>query len=178
MRAGEQRILTFILSPKALPTPRKTLTTADGVMTCTIASVSGYGTGNLACPPTLVTLGFGPEWAATVTEVEWGNNGTSSTRESLVTLRPAQGPGVYASKEAGSPIRFQLRPQRIHTEQGGTLSTPPQGALILELRKEPMQLLPDLALGVTVREYFRVYHTTFYGAAPADLDQYSARPNP
>lgn len=172
---GETRTLTFFLTPKVPRGPSKTVTELDGIMTCTVASAQGYGTGGLTCPPAVATLGLGPGWAATVTEIVWGQNGTSSTRESLATLRPAQGSGVYAAREGTSPLRFQMLPGQVHEAQGGNLATPRQGALVLELQKEPARLWSDLRLGVTVRESFHVYHTTFFDEAPAELDSYSAR---
>lgn len=173
--AGETTELTAILAPKSLAGPRKTVTRLDGVLTCAVVGAMGAGTDSLTCSPIIATLSLGPSWSASVTEVTWGENGTSSTPDSVVTLRPASGSGAYARREGASPIRIQLTPGQIHGTQGGTAATPPQGAMVLELRKEPTRLLSDVRLGVTLREGFHIYHTTFYGAVPQDLDAYSAR---
>lgn len=179
--AGRTTRLTVFLEPLGVPEPYHSLREIRGTISCVDLSLAGQNLGGQLCPPVRRPLDLPKDWAATMTEVQWGRSGFSSNSQGSVWLGHGSDPAVtYARRVSDSPVRVALLPGRVHAPAGGTDATPAKGVagpLELELRKAPTQLVGnDLAAGLTLQENFEVYHTTFFHEAPPDLASYTAVP--
>lgn len=80
-------------------------------------------------------------------------------------------------------MRLALEPNRTHPEApygAFPSSTPPQGEPgPMEARhlKAPFSIAGQRVAGMSLQQAFTIYHTNFYGAAPAERDLFTAIPD-
>jgi hypothetical protein len=185
VKAGATTKLTIFVEPLLLPSPYSTVFSHSGTLNCIAVRVMTTTTEDMTCTADRTpNIGLQPDWAATVTEVQWGSNGLSSTPNGRVSLlskaTPEGAAQAYARKVGTSPNKIVLRPATLHTQYGGDVATPEAGKaapLVIESSKSPVQLgSVDVHMGLTVQQQFHVWHTSFFLQAPSDLEDYSALP--